>query len=94
MTEGAPEIRSAPAPDRRWLVLGPLAVAFWRIAYPSPVGLWRDWILILSLYGIYGCLASRTRAPSVIPLAIMAYLLGVYIQGQLPYALAALRLLP
>jgi len=88
------DLRSGSAPPRRWLAPIFVAVVVWRVALPSPIGLWRDWILILSLYGIYACVASRPSARREVPLAVLAYLLGIYIHGQYPYVLAGWGLFP
>ena len=72
--------------------LGALALAIlvigWRILSHPPAHLWRDWIFILGCYGAYTTLASKSRAWPTVTSISMAFLLGIYIQGQLLYTLS------
>jgi hypothetical protein len=68
------------------------AVLAWRVLTAPAAELWRDWIVVLALYGAFAALAPRARALPTVTASVAAYLLGIYAHGQLPYALAALGL--
>jgi hypothetical protein len=69
-----------------------LGIATWRVLGQNPSWLWRDWLLILAFYGTYTVVARASRAWPVITASVMAFLLGIYIHGQLPYTLSAFGL--
>ncbi len=71
-----------------------LLVLAWRILSRPPGSLWRDWIFILGVYGLWGAIASRSRAWPQVTAATMAFLLGIYLHGQVLYTLSVLGLLP
>lgn len=78
----------------RWIALGPSLLAIWRLVQPPAVGLWRDWVLILSVYSVFSIYRHKSPAWPTVTVATMAFLLGIYVHGQLPYALSALGLAP
>ena len=69
-----------------------MAIAFWRIFSQPTKSLWRDWLLILAVYGTYTIFARASRALPVVTASVMAFLLGIYIHGQLPYSLSVFGL--
>ena len=70
-----------------WLAL---ALILWRLAACSPAHLWKDWILIVSAFWIYTRYKSGSPAWPVAAVTVTAYLLGIYLLGQLPHAIAVL----
>jgi hypothetical protein len=66
----------------------------WRILGRPPGSLWRDWILLLGAYGLFTALASRSRAWPQVTVTLMAFLLGIYVHGQILYTLSILGFLP
>ncbi len=75
----------------RWATLGEAAIAFaviaWRLAAGSPADWLKDWILVVAVCGYFARLKPGARAQSVIAALVMAYLLGIYLLGQVPLAL-------
>jgi hypothetical protein len=55
----------------------------------QPMG--RDWFLLLSLYWLGIAAHRRVLESNRLLIMLMAYLLGIYLQGHLPHALAILR---
>jgi hypothetical protein len=96
-----PPAPSAPVPGfeirpgMAWGVgLAATAVIGWRLA-AVPVGrLWRDWVLLLALEAIVTVAAARRKSWPVVSAGIMAYLLGIYVQGQWPHIVAIFRAMP
>lgn len=81
-------------PPSAWEILAGSLILAWRLlAYPANQ-FWRDWVVIVSLYWIYTALASRTRAWAPVTVAVLAYLLGIYVHGQLPQTLSVLGAQP
>jgi hypothetical protein len=87
-----PKIQLEPR-QLRQIVLAILLLG-WRLLSHPLTSLWRDWIFILGVYWLYTALASRSRAWPQVTAATMAFLLGIYIHGQTPYALSVLGLAP
>ena len=85
-----PGVSNPPSPifARVGGVLTSLALLGWRIASPGP-GLWRDWVAVLALYWLYSAFASRSGKWVQVTLSVMAYLLSIYVLGQVPHVVAA-----
>jgi hypothetical protein len=88
-----PEPASPPGdpgpPALRWaLGSASLLLAAWRL-WTVPVGqLWRDWGLIVAFLALLSSAAPRRPFRTVVLCAAMAFLLGIYVQGQWPHLLA------
>lgn len=80
-------------PSKASLGVAP-AILLWRMWTVSVELLWRDWLVVASIHALLLALAPRASALPTITASVIAYLLGIYIYGQLPYALAALGLSP
>jgi hypothetical protein len=74
----------------RWELAIPLGILFWRLATESPSEYWKDWMLLASLFWIYTVFQSKSTSWPVVTVTVMAYLLGIYLLGQVPHALAVL----
>jgi len=72
-----------------WVGLG--LVAF-RLATCPAERMWKDWLLILGLFGAGRALFAPTSSPSAIAPSLMAYFLAIHIAGQLPHVIAVLGL--
>jgi hypothetical protein len=76
---------------RPWLTLTAVILLLsWRGSIQPLSGLWRDWIVVLALYVGAAALYSRSPSWPRVTLSVMAYLLGLYVMGQLPHTLIAL----
>ena len=62
----------------------------WRAAVLPLPGLFRDWIVLLSVYWIFTVFGSRTRAWPYVTGGVMVLLAILYLQGQGPHTLASL----
>jgi len=69
-----------------------VTIAVWRLASQPMRPLWRDWLLILAVYGFYTLFARASRAWPLVTASVMAFLLGIYVIGQLPYSLSVFGL--
>lgn len=73
-----------PGRARSWIV--PVGVVIcimvWRFFVCPISAMWRDWILILTIYWIYTSSRSRCREWPIVTLSVLSYLLGIYILGQ------------
>jgi hypothetical protein len=86
-----PEVR----PIGRWGIgLAAAAVVAWRLAVVPPGRLWRDWALLLAIQAIAGAAAARRRYWPLLATALMAYLLGLYVQAQWPHVVDLFRRSP
>lgn len=67
-----------------------VALLVWRLADQPPGRYWRDWMIVFAL--VWGWSAFKPKSPAlpVVHATGMAYLLGIYVLGQLPHALAVL----
>ncbi len=85
-----------PHPDRRlppwiWEVAAALILLAWRIiAYPLS-GLWRDWIVVLSLYWIFTACARKSRAWTAVTAGVVLWLFMAYAARQIPMTMDLLR---
>ena len=88
----APDSGFGIRPGMAWSVgLAATAVIGWRLA-AVPVGrLWRDWVLLLALEAILTVAAARRKSWPVVSAGLMAYLLGIYVQGQWPHIVAIFK---
>lgn len=90
-------LRDARGTIGRWTVAelaGALSLLAWRVAASPLSALWRDAVAILAVYWIITALASKTRLWPSVTAAAAAFLLGIYVQGQVPHVLSVLRLGP
>ena len=71
-------------------ILAAALLLVWRLAAASPSSYWKDWMLIAALFWIVGVFRSQSENWSVVTVAVMSYLLGIYILGQLPHALTVM----
>jgi hypothetical protein len=83
-----------PVPRSCWEILAAGAVVGARAWALSGQGVWRDWIVLLALYWMLAAVGYRSRAWPYLSGTVMAGLLVLYGWGQIPFALAALRLRP
>jgi hypothetical protein len=86
------------AGDRRlpswfWEVSAALILLTWRVVWYPWSGLWRDWVVILSLYWIFTACAGKSRAWPAATLLVMLWLFAVYASGQIPLTMDLLRLI-
>ena len=70
--------------------LAAAAIIVWRIAAVPPSRWWRDWTLILALFFLYTLFRRNSPAWPAVTAGLMAFLLGIYVQGQAPHILAVL----
>jgi hypothetical protein len=81
-------------PARRWSRIAELAVAgailSWRLWELPLLELWRDWVTLAALYWAFTAIAPRSRAWPAVSVAGMAFLLGTYVAGQVPFLLRVL----
>jgi len=83
------------SPVRRRIELAlAAALLIWRILARPPGLLWRDWGIVVALVWIFAVLAPRSRARPTVVSAAAAWLLGLYVKGQLPLMLSILGLAP
>src|SRR6187455_3422157 len=81
-TPTEPEVR----PIALWGIgLAAAAVAAWRLAVVPAGRFWRDWALLLAIQAIAVAAAGRRRFWPALAAALMAYLLGIYVQAQWPH---------
>ena len=86
---------SAPEPDpplRAGQALAASALLLWRLWSCPPAMLWRDWLLVLAVTWLVRSLRAKSPSGSTLTISAMAYLLGIYVAGQLPHTLIALAL--
>jgi len=79
---------------RRLELVLAVALLLARILTQPPGLLWRDWGIVVALVWIVAVLAPRSRAFPTVVTAAGAYLLGLYVKGQLPLMLSILGLAP
>lgn len=79
---------------RGGVLLSALGAAIWRAAVVPAGELWRDWVLILAAYAAYTACLRESRHWPAATAGVMAFLLGLYVQGQFPHLLAVLGLGP
>ena len=79
-------------PTRRVVeILGVFALVLWRI-YACPLStLWRDWVTLLALYWFASIVLTGKRAWAPVTTACMLALMTLYLWGQMPHTVAALR---
>jgi len=53
-------------------------------------GIWRDWVVIISIYWMGVTLKPSLRMSQPFVVGTMLYLMGVYLAGQLGYSLSLL----
>ncbi|HXX93515.1 MAG TPA: hypothetical protein VEN81_07770 [Planctomycetota bacterium] len=82
-------------PRDRWRAAAeamvPLALVAWRIASLPIKDLWRDVLLLLGLYWILEIGMAARGGSRIVRTLFMAFMMGIYLQGQLPFALKMLR---
>ena len=82
----------------RWREFGEVGLAVlvlaWRVIV-CPAGLlWRDWIAVAAVFWAYTALRRRSGEWSLVTAALAAFLLGLYVHGQVPHTLRVLGFLP
>jgi hypothetical protein len=87
MAEAVPPVRARHAE----LAASAIIVA-WRLWAGSPSGYWKDWMLLLGVFWGFTTCRSSSKPWPLAALSIMYYLLGIYLSGQVPHALAVLGL--
>lgn len=63
-------------------ILVAIMVLVWRFSVCPWSAVWRDWITILAAYWIYTPFRIRGREWPVVTVSVMAFLLGIYADGQ------------
>jgi hypothetical protein len=84
------DLKKPIPPSHVAAVLTAVALILWRIWAIPLVGLWRDWIVILALYGVFALLAPVGRLRTSVTAAAMAGLMLIYAWGHVPRLLAFL----
>jgi hypothetical protein len=74
-------------------VLTAVALILWRIWAVPLAGLWRDWVILLSIFGVVSLFVPHGRARTSVTVGAMAGLMILYGWGQFPRILALLRVL-
>lgn len=67
-----------------------LALVAFRLATCPAERLWKDWLLLLGLFGLARAFLSRDGHLAPVATSLMAYFLAIHVAGQLPHALAVL----
>lgn len=83
MTDPAPP---SPPPRVRELVVAAAVLLVWRIAACPWTSLWRDWLTVIGVYGVYTAFRGRSRDWPIVTVATMALLLVLYASVQAPLA--------
>ena len=73
-----------------WQVAAATALLIWRLADLAASHYWRDWIIVFAVIWIWTELKPKSPAYPLVLTTASAYLLGIYVWGNLPHALAAL----
>ncbi len=73
------------------VALAAVALILWRIWALPLVGLWRDWVILLAIYGVFALFAPAGRLRNSVTVGAMAGLMLIYFCGRLPYFLALFR---
>ena len=68
-----------------------VALILWRIWAVPVVGLWRDWAVLLTIYGVIALFTPEGRLRSSLTVGAMAGLMLLYLWGRFPLMLALLR---
>jgi hypothetical protein len=71
-------------------IAAPMGLIIWRVVALPMEQLWKDWVTILAAYYLIKPFLSGRPAWSVITVATITLLLGIYIYGNIPYALVIL----
>jgi hypothetical protein len=79
---------------RAAIVLAALSAIAWRLLAVPPGRWWRDWVLLLSAYAAYTLFRRDSRHWPMATATLMAFLLGIYIQGQARHVWALLGMGP
>jgi hypothetical protein len=74
--------------------IGGFLVIGWRIASMPPSMLWRDWVVILSVYVLVCPRTPFTRSWSIVTALTSMFLLGIYAFGQIPWTMSIFRVSP
>ena len=69
-----------------------LALVLFRLATCPVDRLWKDWLLLLGLFGLTRALFAPRASDSTIAPSLMAYFLAIHVAGQVPHVLAVLGL--
>ena len=83
-----------PTPTVVYQVLAALVALAWRGLSQPVEHLWRDWVVLLSLYWIYTVFCEKKPHWPKVTAAVMAFMLGIYVQGQWIHVLSVLVLAP
>jgi hypothetical protein len=70
-------------------IAGCIVILGWRIISLPGLAVCRDWAAILSLYSLYSLFSSESPRRTQVTLCAMAYLLAIYMLGQVPQIAAA-----
>lgn len=73
-------------------LLAAAALGAWRLAAAPPREWWRDWGLLVAVYWALSRILAKPSTSDVVTAGVIAYLLGIYLFGALPHALAVLGL--
>ena len=79
--------------DRRFLIgerIAALSLIVWRLVAAPPAAYWKDWMILVAVYWLYTTFVPRSNAWTTVTTTLTAWLLGIYVYGQLPHALAVL----
>ena len=65
-------------------IVAALLLICWRIVDRAAENLWRDWLLLLSLYWIFSVFAVERRTWAAGTMVFLAGLTALYLSGHLP----------
>jgi hypothetical protein len=69
-----------------------MGAVLWRVVTVPFYQLWRDWVFLLAVYGLYSHFRRTCREWPVTTASMMAFMLGLYWQGQFLHVLSVLGL--
>lgn len=76
-----------------WQIAAALGLLLWRLADQPATQYWRDWMVVFAFVWIWTAVKPKSTTLPVILTTASAYLLGIYMWGNLPHALAAFGVL-
>jgi hypothetical protein len=85
------DFRKSVPPSHVAAVLLAAALILWRMWESRLVGIATDWVVLISLYGIFSLFAPEGRVRTSGTIAAIAGLMLLYAWGQAPFILALVR---
>jgi hypothetical protein len=72
-------------------VIAPMVLIAARIVRGGVGQLWRDWVVVVSLYWLYTRVAQGSRTWPIVTMLTMSYLFAIYLVGYLPHFLRFIK---